>query len=190
MEFTKTVQELQNLGSQVVRRGKRILKQKKKTTKSNTLYKGFDYLVTTSKDNIQLEFVFGGADDYWAFVDQGVKGAGGYKGSGKMRGGKTGFRFGSGNYSGKWQSFKSKIKKWIANKPIKLRGADGKFMEKTESNINSVAYLIQRAIYQRGLTRTMFFSKPYEDILDRNWDKVLQAYSEDVDAELSKNIKD
>ena len=54
MEFTKTVQELQNLGSQVVRRGKRILKQKKKTTKSNTLYKGFDYLVTTSKDNIQL----------------------------------------------------------------------------------------------------------------------------------------
>jgi len=47
MEFTKTVQELQNLGSQVVKRGKRILKKKQKTTKSNTLYKGFDYLVTT-----------------------------------------------------------------------------------------------------------------------------------------------
>ena len=184
MEFTKTVQELQNLGSQVVKRGKRILKKQKKATKSNALFKGFDYLVTTSKDNIQLEFVFGNADDYWQFVDQGVRGSGGFKGSGKMRGQGSPFSFKKQNIK------KGVIKKWIANKPLKLRGADGKFMEKTESNINSVAYLIQRAIYQRGLTRTMFFSKPYEDILDRNWDKVLQAYSEDVDAELSKNIKD
>ena len=190
MEFKNTIQSLQKLGGSIIKEGRCILKQKKKQTKANTLYNDFDYLVTSSKDSVTLEFEFGNADDYWQFVDEGVRGAGGYKGSGKMRGGKTGFRFGSGNYSGKWQSFKSKIKKWIANKPLKLRGADGKFMEKTESNINSVAYLIQRAIYQRGLTRTMFFSKPYEDILDRNWDKVLQAYSEDVDAELSKNIKD
>ena len=184
MEFTKTVQELQILGSQVVERGKRILKKKKKTTKSNTLYKGFDYLVTTSKDNIQLEFVFGGADDYWAFVDQGVRGSGGFKGSGKMRGKGSPFSFKKQNIK------KGVIKKWIANKPLKLRGADGKFIEKTKSNIDSAAFVIGRAIAQRGLTRTMFFSKPYEDILDRNWDKVLQAYSEDVDAELSKNIKD
>ena len=184
MEFTKTVQELQNLGSQVVKRGKRILKKQKKATKSNALFKGFDYLVTTSKDNIQLEFVFGNADDYWQFVDQGVRGSGGFKGSGKMRGQGSPFSFKKQNIK------KGVIKKWIANKPLKLRGADGKFIEKTESNINSAAFVIGRAIAQRGLTRTMFFSKPYEDILDRNWDKVLQAYSEDIDAELSKNIKD
>ena len=95
MEFKNTIQSLQKLGGNVVKEGRGILKRKKKQTKSNTLYNDFDYLVTSSKNSVTLEFEFGRAEDYWAFVDEGVKGAGGYKGSGKMRGGKTDFRFGS-----------------------------------------------------------------------------------------------
>ena len=82
MEFKNTIQAMQKLGSNVVREGKGILKRKKKTTSKNTLYNDFDYLVTADNKSVTLEFVFGGAEDYWAFVDEGVRGAGGYKGSG------------------------------------------------------------------------------------------------------------
>ena len=146
MEFKNTIQSLQKLGGSVVKEGRGILKKKKKTTRQNTLYNQFDYLVTSSKNSVTLEFEFGRAEDYWAFVDEGVKGAGGYKGSGKMRGGKTDFRFGSKRYGGKWQDFKMSIKRWIANKPLRLRGKKGQFAAKTESNINSAVFLIQRAI--------------------------------------------
>ena len=96
METPKTIQALQKFGKSVVDKGKSILKQKKKTTRKNTLYKDFDYIVKKSKDKIQLEWEFGGAEDYWNFVDQGVKGAGGFKGSGRARGQGSPFRFGSG----------------------------------------------------------------------------------------------
>ena len=86
MQFINTIQAMQKLGSKVVKEGKGILKKKKKTTSQNTLYNDYDYLVTASKNSVTLEFEFGGAEDYWAFVDEGVRGAGGYKGKGKMRG--------------------------------------------------------------------------------------------------------
>ena len=46
------------------------------------------------------------------------------------------------------------VKDWIISKGIKLRGKGGRFIEKSESNINSAAYVIGRAIAQRGLKRT------------------------------------
>ena len=86
MEFKNTIQALQKLGTNVVKEGRGILKRKKKTTSGNTLYNDFDYLVTSGQDTITLEFEFGGAEDYWQFVDEGVRGAGGFKGSGRARG--------------------------------------------------------------------------------------------------------
>ena len=190
MEFTNTIQSLQKLGSNVVSEGKSILKRKKKTTSGNTLYNEFDYMVTASKDSVTLEFEFGNADDYWMFVDEGVRGAGGYKGRGKMRGGQTKFRFGSGKSKGTWKEFNTSIKKWIANKPLRLRGSGGKFMKKNKQNINSVAYLIQRAIYQRGLERTQFFSKPFTQQLKKQTDKITEAFADDIEAMLEKTLKD
>ena len=190
MEFKNTIQAMQKLGGNVVKEGKGILRKKKKTTSGNTLYNDFDYLVTASKSSVTLEFEFGGAEDYWAFVDEGVKGAGGFKGSGKMRGQGSPFRFGSGKSKGNWQSFKTNIKKWIQNKPIKLRGSKGRFVSKTESNINSVAYLIQRAIYQRGLERTQFFSKPFTQQLKKETNKIIQSFADDMELALEQTLKD
>ena len=190
MEFKNTIQAMQKLGSNVVREGKGILKRKKKTTSKNTLYNDFDYLVTADKNSVTLEFEFGGADDYWAFIDEGVKGAGGYKGSGKMRGQGSPFRFGSGKSKGNWQSFKTKIKKWIQNKPIKLRGSKGRFISKTESNINSVAFLIQRAIYQRGLERTQFFSKPFTQQFNKQAEKITESFADDLLSQIDEKLKD
>jgi len=187
MKFTNTIQVLQQLGSSVVDKAKKNLKNKQ--TKSNKLYNSIDYIVNSDKDGVKVTWEFGDKI-YWNFVDQGVKGAGGYKGSGKMRGGNSPFRFGSGKGKGDWQDFKTSIKKWIANKPLRLRGAGGRFVEKNKQNINSAAYLIQRAIYQRGLTRTLFFTKPYDTQIANYENIIVQALADDLEIELDTIIKD
>ena len=178
MEFKNTIQAMQKFGGNVVKEGRSILKKKKKTTSRNTLYNDFDYLVTATKNEVTLEFEFGGAEDYWAFVDEGVRGAGGYKGSGKMRGQGSPFKFGS-----KMPPRRPLIN-WIKNKPIKGRDKKGRFI----SN-ESLGFLIQRAIYQRGLTRTQFFSKPFTQELDNQIGSITEAFADDLELALETIIK-
>jgi len=178
MQFKNTIQEMQKLGSNVVKEGRSILKKKNKQTKQNTLYNDFDYLVTASDSSVTLEFEFGGAEDYWQFVDEGVRGAGGFKGSGKMRGQGSPFKF-----STKMPPRQPLIN-WIKNKPIKGRDKKGRFI----SN-ESLGFLIQRAIYQRGLTRTQFFSKPFTKELDNQMENITEAFADDIELALETIIK-
>ena len=179
MKFNKTVQAMQKLGSNVVREGKGILKKKKKTTSSNTLYNEFDYMVTSSKDNVTLEWFFGNADDYWQFVDEGVRGAGGFKGSGKARGQGSPFK-----YSTKMPPRQSLIE-WIKNKPLKGRDKKGRFIKR-----KSLAFLIQRSIFQKGLERTQFFSKPFTQQLKQQTENITNAFADDLELALEKTLKD
>ena len=175
MEFKNTIQALQKLGNNVVKEGRGILKKKKKTTSSNTLYNDFDYLVTNQKDSVTLEFEFGGAEDYWKFVDEGVKGVGGFKGSGRARGQGSPFKF-----SSKMPPRKP-LMQWIKNKPVKGRDAKGKFITN-----DSFAFLIQRSIFQRGLTRTQFFSKPFTEQLNKQTDNITKAFADDLEVALEQ----
>ena len=176
MEFKNTIQAMQKLGGKVVKEGRGILKKDKKA--NGTLYNDFDYLVTASKDSVTLEFEFGGAEDYWQFVDEGVRGAGGYKGKGKMRGQGSPFKF-----SNKMPP-RGVIDRWIVSKPLKAARKDGKFIKR-----KSLAFLIQRAIYQRGLTRTQFFSKPFTTELKKQTDAIVEAFGEDLEKQLETIIK-
>ena len=179
MQFKNTIQAMQKLGGNVIKEGRGILKKKKKTTSGNTLYNDFDYLVTSSKNSVTLEFEFGGAEDYWQFVDEGVRGAGGYKGKGKMRGQGSPFKF-----SNKMPP-RGVIDRWIVSKPLKAARKDGKFIKR-----KSLAFLIQRAIYQRGLTRTQFFSKPFTQQLDKQLENITKAFADDLEMDLEKTLKD
>ena len=178
MELKNTIQAMQKLGGNVVKEGRGILKKKKKTTSPNTLFNDFDYLVTAKKDSVTLEFEFGGAEDYWQFVDEGVRGAGGYKGKGKIRGQGSPFKF-----SNKMPP-RGVIDRWIVSKPLKAARKDGKFIKR-----KSLAFLIQRAIYQRGLTRTQFFSKPFTTELKKQTDAIVEAFGEDLEKQLETIIK-
>jgi hypothetical protein len=184
MDFDNTIQAMQDMGFQVVKKGKAILRKKKKRTKSAGLEKGFDYTVTGSKKNVTLKFEFGKARKYWQFVDEGVRGKGGFKGSGRARGRGSDFKFKYENPGGK---LVKAIKKWIKNKPLKLRGADGKFKSKTAQNINSSAWAIGYGIKRRGLERTQFFSKPYKEEIDEN--VIAQAFADDVENYLEKQLE-
>lgn len=175
MQFKNTIQSLQKLGRDVVQEGKGILKKKKKTTSGNTLFNDFDYLVTNQQDSVTLEFEFGGAEDYWQFVDEGVRGAGGFKGSGRARGQGSPFKF-----SNKMPP-RQPLMQWIKNKPLKGRNKKGRFIKR-----ESFAFLIQRSIFQRGLERTQFFSKPFTEQLNKQTDNITEAFADDLELALEQ----
>ena len=179
MDYKNTIQALQKLGTNVVKEGRGILKRKKKTTSPNTLFNEFDYLVTNTGETVTLEFVFGKAEDYWQFVDEGVKGVGGFKGSGRARGQGSPFKF-----SNKMPPRRA-IDKWIVTKPLKAgRDERGRFVSR-----KSLAFLIQRSIYQRGLERTQFFSRPFTEQLNKQTDNITKAFADDIDIALEQAFK-
>ena len=183
MQYLKTIQAMQVLGANVVTEARSNLKKEKKQTRANTLYNDMNYIVTSDKTGVELEWRFGGASDYWDFVNEGVKGSGGFKGSGKMRGQGSPFSFKKKNIA------KGVVLKWIANKPLKLRNTKGQFKEKTQANLKSAAFLIGRAIAQRGLTRTLFFDNAYNQQLAKQENKITEAFADDLEIQLETLIK-
>ena len=183
MEFKNTIQSLQKLGGNVVKEGRGILKRFKpypKTTSSNTLYNDFDYLVTASKDSVTLEFEFGGAEDYWAFVDEGVRGAGGFKGSGRARGQNSPFK-----YSTKVPPRRF-IDRWIVSKPLKAaRDKSGRFISR-----KSLVYAIQKTVFEKGIHRTQFFSRPFTQQLKKQTDNIVKSFADDLELALEQTLKD
>ena len=183
MQFLKTIQAMQVLGTNVVTEARSNLQKLKKETRANTLYNDMNYVVTADKSGVELEWRFGGASDYWDFVNEGVKGSGGFKGSGKMRGQGSPFSFKKKNIA------KGVVLKWIANKPLKLRNAKGQFKEKTQANLKTAAFLIGRAIAQRGLTRTLFFDNAYNKEVAKAENKITEAFAEDLELQIETLIK-
>ena len=196
MEFKNTIQSLQKLGGNVVKEGRGILKRFKPHSKiaSGTLYNDFDYLVTASKDSVTLEFEFGNADDYWQFVDEGVRGTPQErpkildgKNKGKPYPRKKGKRAANSPFS-----FNAKmpprrfIDKWVVKKGLKgIRDKSGRFISR-----KSLVYLIQRSIFYNGLQRTQFFSRPFKTQLKKQTDNIVKSFADDLELALEQTLKD
>ena len=182
---------LTNFGSDLIKKARANLNKKKKRGKG-TLFNEMSYDIRETPTGVKFEMDFGSAEDYWVFVDQGVRGKGGFKGSGRMRGQGSPFRFGT--KSGRKGGLRRAIRRWIATKGIKGRiqkdwknnkGA-GRFITK-----DSLVFLISRSIYQRGLERTRFITKPYEDMVRDLPNELATAMGLDFDNAINeiKNIE-
>lgn len=192
--MSKLIQVLQDLGKTVVDKSRRNLvtaKPYSKKTSRNTLYDGIQYNVKGGSKTTELEWSFGGAEDYWEFVDQGVRGSGKSVG-GTTKSGKQAKRGGTGTLRALKSpfSFKDKmpprrfIDKWIVSKPLKAaRNSKGQFITR-----KSLAFLIQRSIFRKGLYRTLFFTKPYEQEVKKFTPKIVEAYADDLLNEIEKNL--
>ena len=176
---------LKRFGKAVVRAGKIRLAAAKMG--SSRLIKNFSYQIGAIVPGDLLKavsFTFGGSAKYWQFVDEGVRGSGGFKGRGRARGGKSPFKFKKKNIA------RGVIQKWIGTKGVRLRGKDGRFKTKSASNIKGAAFVIGRAIAQRGLTRTQFFSAPYKKNMKYYINKITNAYAEDIEDDIVSKMKD
>ena len=165
-------------GSNVIKDGRKILHNKKKTTQGNTLYSDYHYTMKSTKSTIELGLEFGDADDYWQYVDQGVKGTGSKGGRSKTtgqftRGAGSPFKFKYDNPGG---ALVNAIRGWIKNKPISLM----------DGNEIGTAFAIGYSIKRRGLERTMFVSRPVEVHSKKIPDEVTEAFLLDVESLIGK----
>ena len=167
-------------GSNVIKDGRKILHNKKKTTQGNTLYSNYHYTMKSTKSTIELGLEFGDAADYWQYVDQGVQGTGSKGGRSKTTGQFTRakgseFKFDK-SYDNPAGKLVNALKRWIRNKPISLG----------DRSINSLAYAMGYAIRRRGLERTMFVSRPVEVHSKKIPNEVTEAFLLDVESLIGK----
>jgi len=169
--------ELNKFGKYVVQQSKSNLSKKKKKDTS-ALYNGIKYNVIEGKRTTTLSFDFGNANDYWEFVDKGVRGV-----SSSAKAPNSPFKFGTG--SGKKGGLTSGINGWVARKRIQFKDrGTGKFL-----SYKSTSFLIMRSIWNKGLETTNFFTKPFEQAFQRLPDAVYEAYSLQVDEQIKVKLK-
>ena len=187
MKLTNTKKAVRKFAIGVIRSAQTNLVKSK--MRKSALIKNMQYQMIHRKMGrvVELvEFTFGNSDDYWMYVDEGVRGKGGYKGKGgrgRARGQGSPFRFKKNNIK------RGVIKKWIKRKRIRLRGVKGKFINKTVKNIRNAAFVIGRAIALRGLPRTLFFTKAFDTQYKAHINKITNAYAEDVAQDAADKMK-
>jgi hypothetical protein len=169
--------ELNKFGKYVVQQSKSNL-SKKKNRDTSKLYNGIKFEVTKQKDSTTLSFDFGTANDYWQFVDKGVKGV-----SSSAKAPNSPFKFGSG--TGKSGGLTKGINGWVARKRIQFQD------RKTKQFLSykATAFLIVRSIWHKGLETTNFFTKPFEQAFKRVPDDIYAAYALEVEEQLKVRLK-
>jgi len=171
------VDELDKFGKYVKQQAKsNLTKRRKKDT--GGLYDGINYLVEETKTGAKLTFSFGSADDYWQFVDKGVKGV-----SSSAKAPNSPFKFGTG--TGRSGGLTSGIKGWVKRKRIQFSNKKtGRFL-----SYESTSFLIIRSIWNKGLATTNFFTKPFEQAFQRLPEDIYKAFELEVDQQLKVILK-
>jgi len=118
--------------------------------------------------------------DYVDFIDNGVKGK-----SSSAKAPNSPYRFGTG--SGKKGGLTNSIEKWVKNKGIQFRDKNtGKYM-----SYKQTSFLISRSVYNKGITPSLFFTKPYNEAVKKFLGSdLMKAASQDVDIIIDVQLKD
>lgn len=173
-----TLQALNHFGSTVVNKSKDNLKRKKKNA-SGKLIDSIGYKAKVSKNSFELSFEM---EDYWTFVDYGVKGVGGNKADGSSWKRK---RVTNSKY--KYKKDKPPIMAfngWTIRKGIAPRSKGGQFTSR-----RGLLFAISTSVFHTGLETTSFFTKPFEKEFKKLPDDLVKAYALDVEELLKSAIQ-
>lgn len=128
-----------------------------------------------SANSFELGFYM---ENYGQFQDKGVKGK-----FSSSRAPNSPFQFGSG--TGKKGGLTDGIFNWVKHKQFQFKDRKtGKFL-----SYKSTAFLITRAIYNKGIRPTKFFSRPFDLAFNRLPDDIIEAYGLDVETFLKFTLK-
>lgn len=173
-----TLKALDYFGTKVVNKSKGNLKRKKKKA-SGKLINSIGYKAKVSKNSFELSFEM---EDYWTFVDYGVKGVGGTKADGSSWKKK---RVNNSKY--KYKKAKPPLMAfngWTIRKGIAPRNKAGQFTSR-----KGLLFAISTSVFHTGLETTSFFTKPFEKEFKRLPDDLVKAYALDVEELLKFTIK-
>lgn len=174
MTQDETKKTFEEFGNFVIAKAKQNLKNDGKNSSGN-LFDSLEFQFKQNQNSIEFDFY---AEDYWKFVDKGVKGK-----TSSAKAPNSPYQFGSG--TGKKGGLRSAIDKWVIRKGLtNVRDKQGRFV-----NRKQMVSMISSAIYNRGLTATGFFSKPFDEAFNKLPDEILEAYGKDFDKFLIKEIE-
>ena len=187
-------EEFRKLGSFVIQGARAELSEDGKG--NGSLFNSLNYELKESDNVYDISFY---GEDYATFVDKGVKGADPSKVSpnAKITGQQapnSPYRFGSGTSAGTWNQFKGKIRSWAKAKNIRLREfkvvngekvSTGRFAKGT---YDSIAYVISKNIFNRGIAPSMFFTKPFLKGIEIYTPLLQAAFSKDIDELIRLNV--
>jgi hypothetical protein len=165
---------------------KHVVSQAKKnltTTGKNASKKLYDSIKGEAKAFPNSIGIYFEMEEYGYYQDQGVKGANpsNVSKNAKIRGQQapnSRFRFGSGSHSGTWPKFISSLEKWAKRRNIRLRDEKGKFKK---GSYKTIANVIAKNIYARGLKPSFFFTKPFEAAFKNLPDDLIESYGFEVE---------
>ena len=165
---------LKLFGEQVVGKSKLNLKRKGKLA-SKGLFDSIKFTSKVNKNSLELEIFM---EDYWKYVDYGVKGIGGKKADGsswkKKRVTNNKFKYKKGiKNKPSFMHFNG----WTIRKGIAPRSKGGQFTKR-----KGLLIAISHSVWHRGLETTSFFTKPFEKEFRELPDELIEAYSIDVDS--------
>jgi hypothetical protein len=184
MKWTHTVRELNKYKDYVLKQSKSGL-TRAGIKSSSKLYKSLRGIVAV-KQNRTLTGKFASGNhpeltfemnDYGKFVDKGVQGT-------------------KESATGKKYKFdKSKdminigaVESFIGRK-VRVRSNDGKFKAFTKKSKKSLIFAIAKSIHQKGIKRSLFFTKPLERRAKKTYDNIGKAAADDITLQFVYKIK-
>lgn len=142
--------------------GKRV-----RRVSSGNLQNSLTYRTFNNKFIFGVDFYAkGSASKYADFIEQGV--------SGTRKKYDTPYSF-----RGKFVNIGA-IETWIRTKPLRLRDKQGRFIEMSDKNIKSAAFVMSRSIAQKGIAGIRYFRKGVENALGRMEDEIAEAVADDL----------
>ena len=159
-----------NLEKELERFFKQLIKQSRKNLKSDgsnasgNLSRNMSYQVKENKNSFEADLLM---PKYGEFINYGVKGVE----SGKSL---KGYK-----YKNKKPPIKF-LKTWLKQKTGKFRTRD----------LTQRAFMVQNAVYKKGIRPTEFFSEPFEKLFATLPEELVEAYGLDVDDFIDFVIKE
>lgn len=159
MQKTEVQKELEKFRDYVIETSKKNLVRLKKS--DGKLYKSLRGNVKTMPNSISIEFMM---EDYGIYQDAGVNGLK------QKRGSKYSYRKGVPNA----KMLKS-LDVWLRRKGLSPRDKSGKFVKRT-----SMKFALARSIFNQGLKKSLFFTKPFESAYKRLPEELVEKYGLDA----------
>jgi hypothetical protein len=186
MDNKQTYKYLNDFAKYVIQQSRSNLSKSNKNV-NKKLYNSLNSEIEVGANSFRLAFLM---EDYGKFVDKGVRGKDPSKVSpnAKIKGQQapqSEYKFGSGNFKGQWGDFTGKLEKWVKSKNLRLRDSKGRF---TQGNVKTIAQIVARNIYARGIKPSLFFTKPFEAAFQNLPDELVEAYGLDVEQFLQYTI--
>ncbi len=170
LDNKNTSKYLNDFAKYVIQQSRSNLTKGGKKNQGN-LYNSLDSQIEVGANSFRLAFLM---EDYGTFVDKGVKGK-----TSSTKAPNSPYRFGTG--TGKSGGLTQGIDKWVKQKRIQFREKDGKGVKGQLLSYSQTSFLIRRAIWNKGIKSSLFFTKPFEKAFERMPDELAEAYGLDVE---------